>query len=255
MGKTNLKIEYILRSANNMEFDKMDNSISKKIFEHYNKIPTYTLEKMLSILNVSKPKFKAYLNQIGYKNFTAFKDEIIFEKIVRIKQIRQRYDKFEKDKILSVINQLRKSPIDMNDIDGICYEINKHDRFIAYGSPTLLNLLFDFQVDMKMFDKTVLISSVNDGNILIPNDKDFIGIFTATGRLLGCCDARFQEKVLDTENTKVLISKMKIDNKYIDINLSMEVDNDYYEMHYVFLFIFDLIKTRYYELYIKGLKI
>ena len=36
---------------------------------------------MLSILNVSKPKFKAYLNQIGYKNFTAFKDEIIFEKI------------------------------------------------------------------------------------------------------------------------------------------------------------------------------
>ena len=47
----------------------------------------------------------------------------------------------------------------MNDIDGICYEINKHDRFIVYGSPTLLNLLFDFQVDMKMFDKTVLLSS------------------------------------------------------------------------------------------------
>ena len=143
MGKTNLKIEYVLKAANNIGFDNIDTYISKIIFEHYNKIPTYTLEKMLSILNVSKPKFKAYLNQIGYKNFTAFKDEIIFEKIVRIKQIRERYDKFEKDKILSVINQLRKSPIDMNDIDGICYEINKHDRFIVYGSPTLLNLLFD----------------------------------------------------------------------------------------------------------------
>ena len=126
MGKTNLKIEYVLKAANNIGFDNIDTYISKIIFEHYNKIPTYTLEKMLSILNVSKPKFKAYLNQIGYKNFTAFKDEIIFEKIVRIKQIRERYDKFEKDKILSVINQLRKSPIDMNDIDGICYEINKH---------------------------------------------------------------------------------------------------------------------------------
>lgn len=56
----------------------------------------------------------------------------------------------------------------MNDIDGICYEINKHDRFIVYGSPTLLNLLFDFQVDMKMFDKTVLLSSVNNGKILVP---------------------------------------------------------------------------------------
>ena len=166
MGKTNLKIEYVLKAANNIGFDNIDTYISKIIFEHYNEVPTYTLEKMLSILNVSKPKFKAYLNQIGYKNFTAFKDEIIFEKIVRIKQIRERYDKFEKDKILSVINQLRKSPIDMNDIDGICYEINEHERFIAYGSPTLLNLLFDFQIDMKIFDKTVLLSSVNNEKIL-----------------------------------------------------------------------------------------
>lgn len=78
----------------------------------------------------------------------------------------------------------------MNDIDGICYEINKHDRFIVYGSPTLLNLLFDFQVDMKMFDKTVLLSSVNNGKILVPKNNDLIGLFTATGRLLGCCDAK-----------------------------------------------------------------
>lgn len=79
MGKTNLKIEYVLKAANNIGFDNIDTYISKIIFEHYNKIPTYTLEKMLSILNVSKPKFKAYLNQIGYKNFTAFKDEIILK--------------------------------------------------------------------------------------------------------------------------------------------------------------------------------
>lgn len=251
MGKTNLKIEYVLKAANNIGFDNIDTYISKIIFEHYNKIPTYTLEKMLSILNVSKPKFKAYLNQIGYKNFTAFKDEIIFEKIVRIKQIRERYDKFEKDKILSVINQLRKSPIDMNDIDGICYEINKHDRFIVYGSLTLLNLLFDFQVDMKMFDKTVLLSSVNNEKILVPKNNDLIGLFTATGRLLGCCDAKFQEVVLDTKNTKILFSKSQINSEYIDFSFSMDTDNDYYEMHYVFLFLFDLIKTRYYELYIK----
>lgn len=251
MGKTNLKIEYVLKAANNIGFDNIDTYISKIIFEHYNKIPTYTLEKMLSILNVSKPKFKAYLNQIGYKNFTAFKEEIIFEKIVRIKQIRERYDKFEKDKILSVINQLRKSPIDMNDIDGICYEINEHERFIAYGSPTLLNLLFDFQVDMKIFDKTVLLSSVNNGKILVPKNNDLIGLFTATGRLLGCCDAKFQEVVLDAKNTKILFSKSQINSEYIDFSFSMDTDNDYYEMHYVFLFLFDLIKTRYYELYIK----
>ena len=100
-----------------------------------------------------------------------------------------------------------------------------------------LNLLFDFQVDMKIFDKTVLLSSVNDGKILVPKNNDLIGLFTATGRLLGCCDAKFQEIVLDTKNTKILFSKAQINSEYVDFNFSMDTDNDYYEMHYVFLFL------------------
>lgn len=251
MSKTNLKIEYILKAANNIEFNNIDTYISRKIFEHYNKIPTYTLENILTILNISKPKFKSYLNQLGCKNYTAFKDEVIFERIVRLKQIRDRYESFEKHKIMPIMNQLRQHAIDMNKIDIICKQINEHEKFIVYGSPTLLNLLFDFQVDMKIFDKTVLLSSVNDGNILVPENNDLIGVFTATGRLLGCCDAKFQEIVLDSKNTKLLFSKSRINSTYVDFNFFMDTDNDYYEMHYVFLFLFDLIKTRYYELYIK----
>ena len=251
MSKTNLTIEYILKAANNMEFDNSDTYISRILFEHYNKIPTYTLENIVTVLNVSKPKFKTYLNQLGCKNCTSFKDEVIFERIIRIKQIKDRYELFEKDKIIKIMNQFRKQPIDMNKVDKICKQINEHERFIVYGSPTLLNLLFDFQVDMKIFDKTVLLSSVNDGKILVPKNNDLIGLFTATGRLLGCCDAKFQEIVLDTKNTKILFSKAQINSEYVDFNFSMDTDNDYYEMHYVFLFLFDLIKARYYELYIK----
>ena len=143
MSKTNLKIEYILKASNNIEFDNIDTYISRKIFEHYNKIPTYTLENILTILNISKLKFKTYLNQLGYKNYTAFKDEVIFERIVRLKQIRDRYESFEKNKIIQIISQLRHHLINMDEIDKICKQINEHERFIAYGSPTLLNLLFD----------------------------------------------------------------------------------------------------------------
>lgn len=80
MSKTNLKIEYILKAANNIEFDNSDTYISRMLFEHYNKIPNYTLENIVTVLNVSKPKFKAYLNQLGCKNYTSFKDEIILKK-------------------------------------------------------------------------------------------------------------------------------------------------------------------------------
>ena len=224
MSKTNLTIEYILKAANNMEFDNSDTYISRILFEHYNKIPTYTLENIVTVLNVSKPKFKTYLNQLGCKNYTSFKDEVIFERIIRIKQIKDRYELFEKDKIIKIMNQFRKQPIDMNKVDKICKQINEHERFIVYGSPTLLNLLFDFQVDMKIFDKTVLLSSVNDGKILVPKNNDLIGLFTATGRLLGCCDAKFQEIVLDTKNTKILFSKAQINSEYVDFNFSIHID-------------------------------
>ena len=47
-------------------------------------------------------KFKTYLNQLGYKNYTAFKDEVIFERIVRLKQIRDRYESFDIFKIVKM---------------------------------------------------------------------------------------------------------------------------------------------------------
>lgn len=46
---------------------------------------------------------------------------------------------------------------------------------------------------------------------------------------------KFQEVVLDTKNTKILFSKSQINSEYIDFSFSMDTDNDYYEMHYVFI--------------------
>lgn len=251
MARTTIKLEYILKMANNVEFDNTDVYISRLLYEYYNEIPNYTLDKMLDILNVSKQRFKRYINQIGCKNYTELKDEIIFDQIVRMTQIKERYYHFRKDNLLSAIEKMRKKPIDLKQIDIICQIIHDSNRMIIYGSPTLLNLLFDFQIDMRIFGKIIFTSSVNSDKILIPKQNDLIGLCTATGRLFGCCDAQFQDLVLNNENLKILFTKDNIKYEGIDHTLSMETENDYYEMHYVFLFYFDLIKTRYYELYIK----
>ena len=188
--------------------------------------------------------------------YTSFKDEVIFERIIRIKQIKDRYELFEKDKIIKIMNQFRKQPIDMNKVDKICKQINEHERFIVYGSPTLLNLLFDlcFSKSSSLYNEWLEKGFINETfSASFTQERDYafilMGLFTATGRLLGCCDAKFQEIVLDTKNTKILFSKAQINSEYVDFNFSMDTDNDYYEMHYVFLFLFDLIKARYYELY------
>ena len=251
MVKTTIKLEYILKMANNVEFDNTNVYISRLLYEYYNEIPNYTLDKMLDILNISKQRLKRYINQIGCKNYTELKDEIIFDQIVRMTQIKERYYHFSKDNLLSAIEKMRKKPIDLKQIDIICQIIHDSNRMIIYGSPTLLNLLFDFQIDMRIFGKIILTSSVNSDKILIPKQNDIIGLCTATGRLFGCCDAQFQDLVLNNENLKILFTKDNVKYEKIDHTFSMETENDYYEMHYVFLFYFDLIKTRYYELYIK----
>ena len=108
MAKTTIKLEYILKIANNVEFDNTDVYISRLLYEYYNEIPNYTLDKMLDILNVSKQRFKRYINQIGCKNYTELKDEIIFDQIVRMTQIKERYYHFRKDNLLSAIEKMRK---------------------------------------------------------------------------------------------------------------------------------------------------
>lgn len=251
MVKTTIKLEYILQTANNFEFDNTDVYISRKIFEHFNCIPGYSLEKMLSILNVSRQCFKKYLHQLDFKSYTEFKDEITFDLIVRMSQIKTRYQHFEREKLFSAINSLTYKPLHIDILNDICEKIHAANRVVIYGSPTLLNLFFDFQVDMRVFDKVVITSSVNSNKIIVPEKNDLIGICTSTGRLFGSCDAQFQDLILNADNYKILFTKDDVKMKKVNIVLSMDTTNDYYEMHYVFLFYLDLIKTRYYELYIK----
>lgn len=251
MSKTALKLDYILNMANNVEFDNTDIYISRLLFEYYDDIPNYTLDKMIDCLKVTKSRLKKYIINLGCNNYTDLKDEIIFEQIVRKNQIKHRYQNFDKQLLIKSINILRKEAIDLEIIDNICQLIHCSNRIIFYGSPTLLNLLFDFQVDMRIFNKVVLTSSVNNNKILVPKDGDLVCICTATGRLFGCCDSQFEECVLKNNNKKILFTKNYDSDNDVDYVLAMSTRNDYYEMHYVYMFYLDLIKTRYYELYVK----
>lgn len=253
MARTTLALDYILMMANNFEFNNSDIYISRKLFENYDKIINCSLNELLELLNVSKSAFKKYYQMLGYQTYTELKDEFIFLNIFRTKQIQTRYNLFDQEQRIKDMERLRNGkPIDMDLINQICQEIHQCDRIIFYGSPTLLVKLFDFQLDMRIFNKTVLLSSVNENKILKPQANDLIGICTATGRLLDSCDAEFKELVLDTKNNKLIISRQKINNIKVQYNLAIDTKNDYYEMHYLFLFYLDLIKIRYYELYIKG---
>lgn len=252
MATTTMNIDYILTMANNYEFDIDEVHISKKLFEHFNEVPSYSLPKLLDILCVSKSAFIQYYKKLGYKNYTDLKEDFAFIKIIRKKQIMDRYRNFSLDKVLPIMEQLSGKEIDLDVIDRVCYEIDKSSKVIFYGSSTLLNKINDFQIDMKIFGKDVKTSSTRDDKTVVPNKNDLICICSSTGRLFFSCDGKFQDKIINSLNKKVLFSKEKLEINGIDYNIYTNTFNDYYEMHYLYLFYLDLIKVRYYENYVRG---
>ncbi|MEG0275856.1 MAG: hypothetical protein RR630_02405 [Coprobacillus sp.] len=252
MATTTMNIDYIMTMANNYEFDIDEVHISNKLFEHFNEIPSYSLPILLDILCVSKSAFIQFYKKIGYKNYTDLKEDFAFSKIIRKKQIMDRHRNFSLTKVLPIMEQLSGKSIDINEIDLVCQEINKSNKVIFYGSSTLLNKINDFQLDMKILGKDVQTSSTKNEKTIVPNNGDLICICSSTGRLFWSCEGVFQDKVVNSLNKKVLFSKEKLEIKGIDYNIYTNTFNDYYEMHYLYLFYLDLIKVRYYEIYVRG---
>lgn len=107
MAKTTLILEYILKMANNVEFDSDEVYISRKLFEYYQDIPDYSLNKTLDIMKVSKTSLKKYLQQLGLHSYTDLKDEIRFEQIIRMKQLMTRYRLFNQQKLMDILKNLQ----------------------------------------------------------------------------------------------------------------------------------------------------
>lgn len=106
MAKTTLILEYILKMANNFEFDSDEVYISRKLYEYYDNIPNYSLNKTLDIFKISKQSLKKYLQQLGLRSYTDLKDEIHFEQIIRMKQIMTRYRLFDQKRIMNILEKL-----------------------------------------------------------------------------------------------------------------------------------------------------
>ena len=131
MSKTNLKIEYILKASNNIEFDNIDTYISRKIFEHYNKIPTYTLENILEALGTN---LKDFFSEDEDEQIVFSKDDF-FENIQDDYKISYIIPNAQKNEMEPILIELKKGKNSM--------EIDPHDGeefgYVIHGKITLMN--------------------------------------------------------------------------------------------------------------------
>ncbi len=248
------RIEYIIQSSNNFEYCGMDTYISRKLMIHFQNIPNYTLDKLLNILHVSKPLFTEYYKKIGYISYSDLKEEFAFTKIARMKQIIERQRMFDIEKVGGILNGLTKQRINMDKLHIVADLVHRSNRVIFYGSPTMLTKIHDFQVDMTIFGKVILTSSIRKKQIIIPNDDDLIVLCSARGRILYENNEDFVNNILCGKNNKVLFSQKKLNDVRVDVNIYSDTDDDYHEMHYLFVYYIDVISKLYYEKHVRGYK-
>lgn len=119
-----------------------------------------------------------------------------------------------------------------------------------YGSSSLLQLSYDFQVDMRMAGVKVIHSSLVDHNMIYPEDNDLIFICSFNGRIFSLQKGKALEVILLSDHQKVVIAKDEV-NRNLEKSevLLLNTLNDTYEAHYIYLYYLDMIKTCYFEMY------
>lgn len=248
-------LDSVLDVANCVDINDNNAYIARKVIENCIWIKDMSLEDFLEITNISGSQFKRFYKLYDCNNFSIFKERIGLWCDIRREQIIKQCQWQKQESLARIMFNLTNYS-DFNDffnvekIDAICKQIYQSKRVVMYGAMGLLNLTHDFQIDMKLFGKDFIRSSMYEDNVIIPNQNDFIWIFSMIGRGINMSGSILRTKVINSLCKKLLITQhgALLESDFL---ISLNTDNDYYEGQYVFMFYLDVIKTRYYELYIK----
>lgn len=248
-------LDSVLDVANCVDINDNNAYIARKVIENCIWIKDMSLEDFLEITNISGSQFKRFYKLYDCNNFSIFKERIGLWCDIRREQIIKQCQWQKQESLARIMFNLTNYS-DFNDffnvekIDAICKQIYQSKRVVMYGAMGLLNLTHDFQIDMKLFGKDLIRSSMYEDNVIIPNQNDFIWIFSMIGRGINMSGSTLRTKVINSLCKKLLITQhgALLESDFL---ISLNTDNDYYEGQYVFMFYLDVIKTRYYELYIK----
>lgn len=255
MIKSVTLLDSILDIANCVDREDNDVYIARKIMEHCLDIKNLSLEDFLALTNISASRFKKFYSNFDCSSYTLFKEQISLwcdirrQQIINACQWQKQYQLAQVMKRLTAYDDLDDF-LNIELIDEICYQIYHSKRIIMYGAMGMLNLTHDFQIDMKIFGKDFIRSSMYEEHLIVPQDGDFVWLFSMLGRMLQMAGTSARLKIFNSSCKKLLITQHKalLENDYC---LSLNTVNDYYEGQYVFMYYLDIVKTRYYELYIK----
>lgn len=249
-----LLLAYFLNVVNNSNTKDLNYYIAEYILEHLAGFESVTLQDIADGCYVSVPTVKQFIRRFDYSNYAELKKRILSERGSRLDQIRQGYAEFDPELTRRIAEAVSSSvPASFEVLDTIVEEIIRCGRVIVIGSPTIVPVLTNFQTDLCVMGRPVLLSSQIRGNIVDFQPDDLILMISGTGRLF-LSEDHLHAMLGRCRNPIVIFSgDTEVQMMYNIVGrVDLITDNEMFATEYLLLAYFDVLRWRFYQRVLEG---
>ena len=256
----NSLIDQLVYYYNSRLQDDIMHNIACYIIDHINDIESIAAKKIVHDCYTSLTTVNKFSRLFGTGNFNMFKNLLIAHRVIKMKQVFNRYentnfnqlydvyvsschgqDAYDQDYLFSLANKIAEL-------------IHETNRVNFYGAIFPLSLIFNFQVDFITIGKPVFIYTPKDdyqGYLL--NDDDLSIILSITGSYITLAKREFMD-IYHSGTKKVFVSqKSDVVLEYInnfDEYFCLPNHCEKVESNYIILLLFDLVRYFYIKRYV-----
>ena len=231
--------------ANNEYLNIPEFTTARLCLEHHNQILNCSYKRFLEETLIPASAMKKLLKLMEIQNYADFKSSIQLFWNMRYKQIKERYTQ-------ETIDQMNRTLIKSDlknylfDIEQLIPRIKECNRVILIARKELFGFFVDFQLDMLLMGKTVLVYPTQiEMNIPI-QEKDLVIFFSLTGRSMNYFQ-NIYKTLKERQCYTVIVTMAKELQQFYDDIIHIEATTDDFECNYLIRLYFDNLRYAYYQ--------
>ena len=240
--------------TNNLNKKDADYQIASFIIEHFTDIHDISLQDIAQSCYTSISAVKNFFRLYGIQNYSLTKNRMMIEQKSRMEQIERNFESADIQKIQKAMFTISTCEtmdlfLQMDKLQQIIEKLHACKRIVIYASTNFIHLLDNFQIDMTMMGRGVLMSPIVHHQMVDLKEEDVVFLVSGTGRSL--FDEYFVDKFCDKKNPIIVVSG---DNEcrypfLISDKISTWAENEMFDAEYLTLFYFDMLRKMYYTTY------
>ena len=175
--------------VNNPEVRDTNYQIAYGLLKYGHQIEYMTVQQLADKCYVSVSTLNRFFKIYGFKKYHIFKSSYLSHIIIRKKQMLSRLNRKNNQQLIKVFQSfLTPNQIELISssslIQQCCQCIQKSKRIILIGSDEMMSFTLRMQTDFLVMNKFVIKDSIYKENYFLPEQDDFIMLFSMAGKII-----------------------------------------------------------------------